>query len=187
MFSNLRPLFTERLVLKKITETDARDMYEYSSDPVTSRFLLWDPHPSLGFTRKYIRFIERDYRRGRFFDWGINLRDTGKMIGTCGFTDISLRHRKAEVGYVLNPAYWHKGYASEALSAVIGFGFDTLGLERLEAMYVEGNTASRTVMERCGMTFEGIRRNYLRVRGEQKDVGVCAILCSEYKNNIRKE
>lgn len=103
------------------------------------------------------------------------------MIGTCGFAKLDDRNAVGEIGYVLNKAFHHKGYASEAASAVIEFGFHKLGLNRIEGRYMAENQASRHVMERCGMTYEGTLRQLMLVRGEYRDIGLCALLKRDYE------
>ena len=102
------------------------------------------------------------------------------MIGTCGFTAIDLPNRSAELGYVLHPAYHGRGLATEAAGEVLRFGFERLGLHRIEARYMEGNEASTHVMERLGMRHEGLRRDALFVKGAFRTVGTYAILREEY-------
>ena len=102
------------------------------------------------------------------------------MIGTCGFTSFSYDHNSAEIGYVLNPAYWGQGIAAEAVRAVLDVGFIKLNLHRIEARFMMGNDRSRRVMEKSGMTFEGFQRDAMYVLDEYRTIGICAILFSEY-------
>jgi ribosomal-protein-alanine N-acetyltransferase len=120
------------------------------------------------------------YREGSFYDWGVILRDSGHLIGTCGFTRFDFENSSAEVGYVLHKDHWGKGIAAEALKAVLQFGFCELGLQRIEGRFMTKNEASRRVMEKNGMTFEGILKGAVFVRGNYVDVGVCAILREDY-------
>ena len=108
------------------------------------------------------------------------------MVGTCGFTSFNCTSDSAEVGYVLNPEYWGKGIAQEALCRVLNFGFEKLNLNRIEARYMEGNERSRKVMERVGMTYEGTLRQGMLVKGNYIDVGICSILRSEWEANPNK-
>lgn len=175
---------TKRLTLRRMLKSDYRDMYEYASQPIVTRYLLWDIHDSEAYTYKYLQYIQSRYRLGEFYDWAVVLRDPeggrGKMIGTCGFTRFHHEHNGAEIGYVLNPAYWGMGLAPEAVSAVMRFGFTELRLHRIEARYMLGNNASRRVMEKVGMTFEGVARESMFVKGVFVSVGTCSILRSEY-------
>ncbi len=186
IFSDIPTLETERLILRRMQRRDAKDMFEYSKDPEVTKYLLWDPHPNVKYTERYLSYLEGRYRDGLFHDWAVVLRDSGKMIGTCGFTRFYDENDAAECGYVLNPRFWGQGIACEALSAVMKFGFMTLGLHRIECKYMIGNDRSRRVMEKAGMSFEGLLRESILVRNEYKTVGVCAILQNEYLSMMRE-
>lgn len=180
VFSVIPILKTERLILRQMRVSDAGDMYEYSRIPEVSRYLLWSPHPNIAHTKAYLSYLQTQYKTGNHYDWAVVLRDSGKMIGTCGFAKIDSENNFAELGYVLNPLFWHKGYATEAAEAVIAFGFEQLLLNRIEARYMEENTESRRVMERLGMTFEGFRRKAVLIKGEYETVGICSVLKDEF-------
>jgi len=174
---------TERLILRKIEKKDASDVYEYASRPDVVRYLTWSAHSSPAETRMRLSLIEKAYRRGLFYDFAVVLRDgekEGKMIGTCGFTSFDLPNRSCEVGYVINPAYSGRGYATEALCRVLRFAFCELGLHRAQARYDVDNSASRRVAEKCGMTFEGVLRESVSIGGRMRDVGVSSILSGEF-------
>ncbi len=194
-------LQTRRLTLRRMLKSDYKDMYEYASQPQVSRYLLWNPHDCEAYTYKYLQYIQSRYRQGEFFDWAVVVKEemldrgtdaaprrgffppavaSRKMIGTCGFTRFQEEHRCGEIGYVLNPAYWGMELAPEAVSAVLRFGFCELRLNRIEAKYMADNHASRRVMEKVGMTFEGIQRESMFVKGEYVSVGICSILRREY-------
>jgi ribosomal-protein-alanine N-acetyltransferase len=162
---------------------DSYDMFEYARRADVTKYLTWQPHPSREYTRDYLDLVGKCYRNGEFFDWAVVWREGfffEKMIGTCGFTRFDFANNSAELGYVINPEYRGRGIAPEALKRVIEFGFYELSLNRLEAKYIVGNDASRRVMEKVGMRFEGINRGSLLLRGEYRDVGVCSILASDY-------
>ena len=171
---------TERLILRHMKVSDARDMYDYARRPQVTRYLLWAPHDSLDYTRSYLKQVERCYRQGTFHDFGVILKENNRLIGTCGFARIDEANSTAEAGYVLNPDYWGKGIATEALSAVIALGFEKRGFNRIESRYMVDNQASRRVMEKSGMSFEGIHRQMIFVRDGYEDIGICAILKQDY-------
>lgn len=180
-FIKPKKINTNRLLLRAMSVKDAVDMYEYAGLPKVTEYLLWAPHDNLKYTKNYLKSVESSYKKGEFFDWGIELIQTGKLIGTCGIANMDLPNSTAEIGYVINPAFWGKGYASEALKAVISYCFENLNFNRVEAKYLLGNNASRRVMEKCGMRFEGIKRDGLFVKDGYKSVGTCAILQSDYR------
>lgn len=179
-------LYTDRLMLRRMSKRDASDMYEYARLDEVTEYLLWHPHSSQEHTRQYLSYLEKDYRMGNFYDWGITLRDGGKLIGTCGFTAIDTVNLCGEIGYVLNPTYWGEGIACEAACAVMEFGFRELKLHRIEAKYIIGNDRSRAVMEKCGMKFEGVRRSAMLIKGQFRDIGVCAVLSHEFARRSKE-
>lgn len=170
----------ESLLLRKIERKDAADMYEYARDPEVTRYLLWNPHPSPEYTRRYVEDLKRQYREHIFFDFAVILKSENKMIGTCGFTRMDAANRSAEIGYVLNRAYWHRGLATEAVALLLRFAFCDLGFHRVEARYMEENLPSRAVMEKNGMRFEGVHRESLFVKGAHRSIGTCALLRREF-------
>ncbi len=181
IFSHLPELTTERLTLRKMLVSDMADMYEYAARPEVTKYLTWQPHPDREYTRDYLQYLGNRYAAGMFYDWAIVYEPHCKMIGTCGFTAFNCTSDSAEVGYVLNPEYWGKGIAPEAVRRVLEFGFDDMGLHRIEAKFMEENERSRRVMEKVGMTFEGIHRDGMYVKGSYVNVGVCAILEDEWR------
>lgn len=181
IFRSQPTIETERLILRRLTVMDAGDMYAYSSDEVVPQYLTWEVHPSEEYTRRYLAYLEGRYAIGEFFDWAVVEKASGRMVGTCGFTRFHYEHDVAEVGYVLSRDVWGRGYAPEALRAVITFGFERLSLRRIEARYMDGNFRSRRVAEKCGMTHEGYLRDAMLVKGEYRTIGVASILRREYE------
>lgn len=187
IFCDIPTLSTERLTLRGMRSQDAEDMYRYASRADVTEFLLWSPHRSLSYTREYLKYVERRYSLGDFFDWAIVNKADEKMIGTCGFARIDAENQMGELGYVLNPEYHGKGVATEAAREVMRFGFETLGLHRIEARFMEGNDSSRRVMERLGMSFEGFARESIFVKGRYVTVGKYAILSRDFLNFKKEE
>lgn len=182
LFSKMPTLETERLILRKMRPSDRSDMFEYARLEDVTRYLLWKPHSDDEYTLQYLRYIESRYKSGSFYDWAIVLKDSGKMIGTCGFTRFDHEADCAEIGYVINPKYRGTGIAAEAAREVVRFGFERLALHRIEARFMYGNEASLRVMQKLGMKFEGYHRDAMLVKGAYRTIGVSAILRSEYEN-----
>lgn len=180
-FSNIPVLHTDRLTLRKMKASDAADMFEYASLAQTTRYLTWRPHKNREYTKEYLEYLGTRYATGDFYDWALTLdSEGGKMIGTCGFTRFDTQNDCAEIGYVLNPVYHGQGLAVEAAKEVIRFGFEVLGLHRIEAKYIVGNTASRRVMEKLGMSFEGEHKDAIKVGGAYRSIGVCSIISDSH-------
>ena len=184
IFSKIPTFETERLILRPMRMFDAFDMYEYARMPKTSEFLTWSPHPDIEYTKNYLAFVISKYKSGEFYDWAIALKDEeSKMIGTCGFSRIDFSNNVGEIGYVINPDFHGNGYAHEAASKIIEFGFAKLDFHRIEAKFIVGNDASLNVMKKCGMTYEGTARGSMLIKGKYCDIGICSILDNEYKRS----
>ena len=186
VFRHIPTIETERLVLRRMSKSDAYDMFEYASNTAVTRYLTWDVHPNARFSANYLSYLQSKYRSGEFFDWAVTLRSTGKMIGTCGFTRFNFPAYSAEIGYVINPAYWGHGIAAEAAARVLCFGFEYLGLNRIEAKCMQGNAQSRRVMEKLGMTYEGTARDGMLVKNRFVSVETSAILKRDYFERQQK-
>lgn len=188
IFSNIPTLYTERLSLRAMHVIDAEDMFDYARRPEVTKYLLWSEHKDITFTREYLYYIGRRYALGDFYDWAIIDRESRKMIGTCGFTRIDTANNSAEIGYVLNPDFHRRGFGSEAVKRILKFGFEELGINRIEARFMQGNEASLALMLSVGMTFEGYMRDLVFVKGSYRTVGVSSILRSEYEEryNVKK-
>lgn len=183
----LPSLQTQRLLLRPMERSDFADMYDYARREDTSRYLVWTPHPSPEYTRNYLCYIARLYRKGQFFDWAIVEKSSGRMIGTCGFSKLDLQHHVGEIGYVLNPTRHGRGYATEAVMRVLEYGFTELGLNRIEGRYIADNIPSRRVMERCGLNYEGVLRQSMLIKGVYRDIAVCSIVYEEYEELLQRK
>lgn len=179
-FADPPVLETERLRLCKIVPEHAADMFEYSGDAEVTRYLTWSPHSSAKETERYIRILQKKYADGSFNDWGVVLKETGKFIGTCGYTSFDYEHNTAEVGYVLGKPYWGQGFAPEAVRRVMRYGFEVLGLDGFTAKYMEGNDASGRVMQKCGMTLDGVYRHSMYIKGEFKNIVVYRVTKEQF-------
>lgn len=180
VFSHLPTLSTDRLILRKMKISDSADMFDYARQEETTRYLLWSPHASQSASRRYLIYLQGQYRAGNFYDFALVDRESGKMIGTCGFSSFTLTDNSAEIGYVLNPAYWGKGLATEAVRRILQFAFVELSLHRVTARIMEGNLASKRVAEKCGMRLEATHIKSLRVKGTYHTIHEYALLSEEY-------
>ena len=181
VFRNLPTLETPRLTLRKLRMRDAEDVYSWSRDPDVARYVLWTAHQSIRETRDYIRYVRSLYRRGLPSSWGIELKETGRVIGTMGVMAWIPEYRVAEVGYSLGKKWWRQGYAAEALSALMDLMFDEMRINRVEGQCDVRNPASGRVMEKCGMRREGLLRQRVRNKGEAVDVLLYAALAEDRK------
>ena len=178
-FSHPPVLSTQRLILRPIRMRDCHDLFAYARDPEVSRFVLWDRHESLRYSRQFIRAIRAQYRHGEPSSLAIQLREPARVIGTVGFTSCAPEHACAEVGYSLAREYWNQGYATEALDRLIRYAVSELGFHRIEAMHDVENPASGRVMVKCGMHHEGRLRDRIWNKGRFHDVELYALIRPE--------
>ncbi|MBR2025252.1 MAG: GNAT family N-acetyltransferase [Clostridia bacterium] len=179
---NMPKLESKRLKFRAIKRSDIDDIYEYSKNPITSEYLLWSPHQSIYATQQVVDIILNKYKSQEYHDWAIVLKEGNKMIGTCGFTNIDDENKVIEIGYVLNPDFWGRGLATEAVETIMEFAFTKMDANRVEAKFIKGNDASLAVMKKVGMTFEGYHRDAIISKGKFKTVGIASILKKEYFN-----
>ena len=170
IFANPPTLETKRLRLVKISPKHAEDMYTYSCDPDVTKYLTWSCHSSVKETERYINLLQKKYAAGVFNDWGLIHKDSGRFIGTCGFTSFDYETGTAEIGYVLSKDFWGTGLAAEATRCVMEFGFENFNLDGFFAKCMEGNDASVRVMQKVGMSFDNIYRNGMFIKGSYKTI-----------------
>ena len=151
------PLVTERLRLRPATLQDLEVWLELSRDAEEHWF--GEPSSTIDDARAKLMWHIAHQEQHGFASWAAELRATGKVIGAAGLTHLA-GSAEIEVGYRFLKKHWGQGYATEAASASIRFGFDELGLERIVAVTLPENRASRRVMEKCGMRFVGVAHVY---------------------------
>jgi [ribosomal protein S5]-alanine N-acetyltransferase len=175
-------LITERLVLRDFVPEDLDDVYAYGSDPEVVRYMPFPPSTRDG-TRAHIeRCMAAAAAEPRnVYDLGIVLKDEGRVIGGCTLHVYDTQSRQAAFSYLLGRHYWGRGYATEAMRALLGFGFDTLGIHRAHDACDAENLASARVMEKLGMRREGHQRQ-VEWDGERwADALLYAILEDEWR------
>ncbi|MCL2171610.1 MAG: GNAT family N-acetyltransferase [Defluviitaleaceae bacterium] len=168
-------LESERLILRLFDGGDVADLLEWGSDPEVLKTLMWS---GITTEEEAISSIF-DYYLSRPGIYCIELAEEGKAIG-CIDLRVDANHDKISFGYVLNRAYWGQGYMTEALRTIITFCFDKLDANRIEADHYAQNPASGRVMEKAGMTREGLRRQYVNVKGTYHDCIMYGILKSDH-------
>jgi RimJ/RimL family protein N-acetyltransferase len=186
VFWEFRPLETERLILRELKPTDAEAIFHYLSDPEVTQYLDTQPHQTVEQTQRLVNFLASLFEKGEGFRWGI-VKKTGNsgqgadvVIGTCGYHAWVKFHLRAEIGYELAREYWGQGIMSEAIKAILAFGFDELGLNRVEAMVLVGNVASARFLEKLGFQQEGVLREYKLVQRAFKDLMLFSLLKKDY-------
>ena len=156
--SGTRRLETERLVLRRLTASDADKVFKnWASDPEVTRFLTWPTHTNVEDTKHIIGTWLPLYGKKDYYHWAITLKESGEPIGTIhGLANDDLE--SVQIGYCLGRAWWNRGIMSEAARAVIEFFFDEVGAYSVCSYHDPNNPHSGMVMKHCGMKYEGTRR-----------------------------
>ncbi len=151
------PLTTERLRLRAATLDDLDKWLAISRDAEQA---WWgEPRSTADDARANLQKSITNQERHGFSLWPVELRTTGDVIGLTGLQHLA-EGPEIEVGYRFLRDHWGQGYATEAATAAIRFGFDELGLDRIVAVTMPTNEASRRVLEKCGLTFAGVMQVY---------------------------
>ena len=176
-----RTLETERLNLRRYTVDDAPAMFKnWASDPEVTRYLTWPTHPTVDVTRAVLEDWAARCDQPDNYHWGLELKETGELIGDIAVVHIREDVREAELGWCMGRAWWGKGYMPEAARAVLRYLFDEAGFNRVFARHDVENPKSGRVMQKLGMTFEGVARQAGRNNRGVIDEARYAILRSDF-------
>ena len=162
---------TERLRLRGFALSDAPDVQRMAGDRAIAAMTSHIPHPyPAGEAARWISTHAESFATGESARFAVTLRGSGLLVGAIGL-EIHGQHNRAEVGYWIGHEHWGQGYASEALIAVLGYGFSR-GLHRIWAEHFAHNPASGRVMQKAGMKHEGTLRHHMVKWGEPVDCEV---------------
>jgi RimJ/RimL family protein N-acetyltransferase len=179
-FSTLT-LQTARLDLRPLVPSDAPALLALKSDPVVMRY---GSTPPWSDPQVAIDYIQRDLQgmaAGTYVQLAIIRREDAELIGMCSFHLLDVQCRRAELGYSLVVSAWGRGYANEAVRALLDWGFGHLELNRVEADIDPRNAASARALERLGFTREGHLRERWIVAGAKSDSLIYGLLADEWK------
>lgn len=171
---------TGRLLIRDFVPEDASALHEYASDPEVTRFMLWGPNTE----QETHDFLGRVWRMQQemprvSYELAVVRKEDGKVIGGCG---IHAEGSNGEIGYCFSRTVWQQGFASEAATEMLKFGFGELGLHRIYATCRPGNTGSYKVMEKIGMQREGLLREHMFSKGQWCNSFLYSIVDHEYRN-----
>lgn len=160
-----------RLLLRDFTADDWPAVLAYQRDPRYLRLYEWADRTPEAVQAFVQMFVDQQHAQPRTrFQLAVTLRATGELIGNCGIRRDSPMSHEAEIGYEIAPDQWGRGYASEAVAAIVGFGIETLRVHRITAWLVADNVASARVLEKNGFQLEGRLRDKEMYKGRYWDV-----------------
>lgn len=187
-FSTFPRLETDRLVLREMTRRDLDPLFALFRDPEVTRYNDVETFVDRHDAEEIFDWVQDRFRKHIGMRWAITLRSdpSGALIGTCGF-NVWLQHNNcAEIGYDLMRAHWGQGLMTEAVGAMLRFGFRAMQLNRIEADVTTGNEASRRVLVKAGFTEEGILRQRGYWKGGYHDLHLYSILRHEYEETVAR-
>lgn len=180
---------TSRLILRRFKQEDAYDVYKgWSSDIRLSNYVSWNIHTSIVEAEELVSRRIEEYDRNAY-NWVVELRNSRELIGNISTVAIRRTHNNCEIGYCYGSQYWNKGYATEALKAVIKYLFEKCDMHIIEAKYHSTNPASGKVLKKAGMTKEAIlrERRYCCATDTYADLIYYSISKDEYNKKITQE
>lgn len=151
-------LTTERLLLRRPRRTDVDAVYEHGRDPEVTRYLIFPTHRSRADAERFLAGCGQRWGSGEEYCWVIGLKERDQVVGSIA---CRIRGHAAEIGYALSRASWGFGYATEAGRAVVGWATGLSGIYRVWAVCDVENVASARVLEKLGMSREGMLRRWI--------------------------
>jgi ribosomal-protein-alanine N-acetyltransferase len=152
---------TERLILRALRMKDAGFIFKEWGDPIVTYYMRdEEPLRSLKQAEEMLRPLQTPEVMPNFKWWEIEFKENKQLIGTCGYCRWDKAHHRTEIGYDLRPEYWGKRIMPEAITTLINFGFEVMGLHRIEATTHTENQRSQRVLEKLGFQREGVLREY---------------------------
>jgi ribosomal-protein-alanine N-acetyltransferase len=184
VFIEFPQLETESLILREIRPSDAEAIFHIYADDDVTQYLDSETATSLEQAKFIIRRRAELFKNKQRVRWGIARKDNNVIIGSCGYAQWIQNASRAEIGYELAKAYWRKGIMTEALTAIIKFGFQKMKLNRIEAMTMVENKTSAKVLKKLGFLEEGILREYGFWKEQFHDLKLFSLLNKDYSNTI---
>ena len=176
---------TQRLILRPFRAEDGPAMFRnWAGDSAVTEYVTWKTHASARESAEIAAAWETQTASDpAFYQWAIELKTLGEPIGSISAIHLNEEVESAELGWCIGRPWWGRGIMPEAGAAVIAFLFDAVGLNRVAARFDTRNAKSGRVMQKLGMTFEGVLRQAGRCNAGRCDEAFYSILRSEYRAN----
>ncbi len=170
-----------RLLLRPFAPADAAPLVALAGSYEVAKNTLNIPHPyTAADAQAWLQLTRQHRAQGTTYEFALELQATGAFIGGLGLAP-EPRFNRAEVGYWLGEPYWGQGLATEALAAVLRFGFEELGLHKIYATHSAKNSASGRVMAKNGLVLEGKLTQHARRDGRYYDLWQYGLLRAQYR------
>lgn len=176
-FSPFPEIKTERLLLRKMTEADAPEIFFLRSDEMVMKYIDREKPKSQEEALAFIKMVNTNIDKNEAVMWAIALKDKpDTLIGNIGFWRIISQNYRSEIGYMLHPFFWGKAIMKEALLAAADYGFNKMKLHSIEAHINPDNAASGKVLEKAGFVKEAYFKEDTFFRGKFIDTAIYSLL-----------
>ncbi len=178
-FNPFPNLESERLLLRRIDETDLKEIFTMRSD---SEIMKYIPRPlvkNIEEAKEHLAMINSGIEKNEAINWGITIKGNSKLLGIIGFYRTKHEDYRSEIGYMLLPEIHGKGIASEAVGIVVEFGFNEMKLHSIEAVIDPENVASEKVLQKNGFVKEG----HFKENGFYDGKFIDSVIYSRLNNN----
>ncbi|RSK28590.1 N-acetyltransferase [Bacillus sp. HMF5848] len=175
---------TNRLLLKNYSKDDLANFHRLKSEPIVWRYSDKKAATDMTETKLALEAVLQNYENSKCDFQALFLKQSMTYIGEAGVLAMSVKNKRAVVGYNILPAFWGQGYATEITKALVRQLFEVEGMERIEALVLEGNMASRKVLEKAGLQQEGLLRHFTCIAGEYKNVCYYGMIRSDYTDTL---
>jgi len=176
-FTPFPQLSTDRMILRKIKEDDAEQIFKMRSDEKVMKYIGKKPMVSIEEANSLIALFNDSIDKNTGIMWAMTLKENpGVLIGAIGLWRLMKEHFRAEIGYMLLPEYWRKGYTKEGVFKMIDFGFNELGLHSIEGRITPLNVASAGILESTGFEKEAHFKEDFFFNGQFEDTAIYSIL-----------
>ncbi len=175
-FDSFPVLETERLVLRRTILDDANDYFVLRSSPEAMKHICKPLQKSVEETKELIYKINEMIAFNDGISWAVCLKNNNKMIGSVSFHKIDKDNHRAEIGYMLHPDYWRMGIISEAIEAIINYGFNTLKFHSIEAHIDPTNIGSEKILQKFNFVKEAYFKENFFFNGKFLDTAVFSLL-----------
>jgi [ribosomal protein S5]-alanine N-acetyltransferase len=176
-FDTFPLLQTNRLVLRPLEDTDAEALFNLRSNAQVMRYFGRPLMQSIDEAHEKLAQIKIMFANNDGVEWAMSFHDDPQMIGSLTIWKIDKTNHRGEIGYMLHPEHQGKGLMSEALQALIQYGFEVLNLHSLEANVNPDNTASSQLLVRNGFVREAYFRENFYFDGKFEDSAIYSLLC----------
>lgn len=176
-FNPFPVLTTTRLLLRKLEATDAEQLFMLRSDENVMKYIGKKPMQTIEEALEFINLINDNVNNNSGINWAMTLKEEpAKLIGVIGLWRIMKEHYRAEIGYMLSPEFWKKGFTKEAILKVIEYGFHELKLHSIQGNINASNIASGKALESSGFTREAHFKEDFFFDGKFEDTMIYSLL-----------